>query len=191
VLIDWNPEHLYTGYFNDKERMNYFLQNICTSDWNEEQDAGRLLAEATESLVKQYPDWEQPIRDYYGRWTEMLRGPIPETVEILRKLREVEGLKLYALTNWSGELFPYALSKYDFLHWFDGRVVSGDEKMRKPNPAFYQLLLDRYDLKPEEVLFIDDNLRNVKAAREMGIETIHFVSAEELGQEIVRRGILS
>ena len=188
VLIDWNPEHLYTRYFNDKDRMDFFLQNICTSDWNEEQDAGRLLTEATESLVKQYPDWEQPIRDYYGRWTEMLRGPIPETVEILRKLREVEGLKLYALTNWSGELFPYALGKYDFLHWFDGRVVSGDEKMRKPNPAFYQLLLDRYDLKPEEVLFIDDNLRNVKAAREMGIETIHFVSAEELGVELGRRG---
>jgi 2-haloacid dehalogenase len=126
--------------------------------------------------VAQHPDWKEHIVAYYDRWEEMLGGPIHETVAILKELKEKGRYKLYALTNWSAELFPKALKLYEFLHWFDGRVVSGEEKMRKPFPQFYQLLLDRYNLKPDEVLFIDDNLRNVKAAEAMGIQSIRFAS---------------
>jgi 2-haloacid dehalogenase len=99
-------------------------------------------------------------------------------------------LKLYALTNWSGETFPKALELYDFLHWFDGRVVSGDEKMRKPFAKFYHTLLDRYLLKAEETLFIDDNLRNIKAAVELGMDTIHYESPEQLRKELEDRDLL-
>jgi len=188
VLIDWNPHYLYSDYFESKDKLDYFFENVCTNAWNEEQDGGREIKLATEDLVKQYPEWEAAIRDYYGRWTEMLKGPIEETVEIFRKLKKNKDLKFYALTNWSAELFPYALQKYEFLHWFDGRVVSGEEKMRKPFPGFYKLLLTRYDLKPEETLFIDDNLRNVKAAEELGINCIHFQSPKQLREELRRRG---
>src|SRR5258705_1041312 len=105
VLINWNPMHLYHGYFDSEEKQKYFFENICTSDWNEEQDAGRSIVEATQLLIDKFPDWEQPIRDYYGRWTEMLKAPIPGTVDIFRKLKDSEKFKIYALTNWQAGLF--------------------------------------------------------------------------------------
>lgn len=180
VLIDWNPMYVYKDYFESEEKRDYFFAHICTSEWNEEQDAGRSIVEATQTLITQFPDWEQPIRDYYGRWTEMLNGPIHEAVALFRKLKELNKYKMYALTNWQADLFNIALVRYSFLHWFDGRVVSGEEKMRKPFPEFYQVLLDRYNVKPEEALFIDDNLRNVKAAEQLGIPSIHFRSPQQL-----------
>ncbi len=191
VLLDWSPRYVYTEtYFDSREKHDYFFNTICTSDWNEEQDAGRSIVEATQLLVGQYPDWEQPIRDFYGRWTEMLRGPIPETVELFRRIKDSGKYKTYALTNWQGDLFHVALVRYNFLHWFDGRVVSGDEKTRKPFAEFYQRLLDRYAVNPREALFIDDSLRNVKAAEELGIRSIHFQSPAQLGRELEERGII-
>jgi 2-haloacid dehalogenase len=164
VLIDWNPMYVYRNYFDSEEKLNYFFEQVCTHDWNEEQDAGRSLSEGTQLLVQQFPEWEQPIRDYYGRWTEMLGGPIKETVDVFQQLKESGRYKLYALTNWNHYLFEIALVRYQFLHWFDGRVVSGEEKTRKPFPEFYKCLLDRYDVNPAGTVFIDDNLRNVEAA---------------------------
>lgn len=190
VLVDWNPAYLFDKLFEDEEKKNYFFNHICTLDWNEQQDAGRPIKEATEILVAQHPEWKDYIEAYYSRWTEMLGGPIHDTVEIFRELKQSGKYKLYALTNWSGELFPIALELYEFLHWFDGRVVSGDEKMRKPFPEFYQLILDRFQLTPEETLFIDDNLRNIKAAEEMNIQCIRFESPEQLRNDLTVRGIL-
>ena len=191
VLIDWNPRYVFDdNYFDSEEKRNYFFESVCTNDWNEEQDAGRSIVEATQILVQQFPDWEQPIRDYYGRWTDMLKAPIPETVELFRDLKKSKRYKIYALTNWQTGLFDIALVRYNFLHWFDGRVVSGEEKTRKPFPEFYQRLLDRYSVKPEEALFIDDNLRNVKAAEELGIKSIHFHSPAQLEEELNRLKLL-
>ncbi|MEJ0104689.1 MAG: HAD family phosphatase [Bacteroidota bacterium] len=191
VLLDWNPKYVYDeNYFDSPEKHAYFFNNICTNDWNEEQDAGRSIVDATQLLVKQFPEWEQPIRDYYGRWTEMLKGPIHETVEIFRQLKDSGKYKIYALTNWQGDLFHIALVRYNFMHWFDGRVVSGDEKTRKPFPEFYQRLLDRYNVTPQNALFIDDNLRNIKAAEELGITSIHFHSPSQLNEELKRHNIL-
>ena len=185
VLIDWNPLHVFNEkYFDSPVKRDYFFSNICTMDWNEQQDEGRSIVEATMELIEKFPDWEQPIRDYYGRWTEMLGGPIAESVEIFRQLKASGKYKIYALTNWQAGLFDIALVRYNFLHWFDGRVVSGEEKMKKPFPGFYQLLLNRYNVKAEEALFIDDNLRNIKAAEELGINCIHFQSPEQFTREL-------
>lgn len=191
VLVDWNPRYLYSKVFATPEETDHFLENICTSDWNEEQDAGRSLAEGTELLVEKHPDFEAQIRAFYGRWREMLGGPIQETVELLQQLKTSGKYKLYALTNWSNETFPIALMEYEWLQWFDGIVVSGKEKLRKPFPDFYQLLLDRYMIDKTNAIFIDDNIRNVKAAEEMGIETIHFQTSAQLGKELQQRGILN
>jgi 2-haloacid dehalogenase len=189
VLIDWNPLYVYTdSYFDTLEKRDYFFKNICTSDWNEEQDAGRSIVEATQLLLNKFPDWEQPIRDYYGRWTEMLKGPIPETVELFKELKESGRYKIYALTNWQADLFNIALVRYNFLHWFDGRVVSGEEKTRKPFPEFYNLLLSRYQVAPSNALFIDDNLRNVQAAEALGIDSIHFKSPGQLKNALLEIG---
>ena len=133
VLIDWNPKYVFKDtYFESAEKRDYFFNHICTSDWNEEQDAGRSIVEATQELITKFPDWESSIRDFYGRWTDMLGGPINGTVEIFKQLKDSGKYKTYALTNWQAGLFDIALVRYNFLHWFDGRVVSGEEKMRKP-----------------------------------------------------------
>ena len=120
----------------------------------------------------------------------MLKAPIPETVEIFRQLKESGRYKLYALTNWQAGLFDIALVRYNFLHWFDGRVVSGEEKMRKPFPEFYRRLLDRYNVSPSTALFIDDSLRNVKGAEDVGIKAIHFRSPQRLKESLSQLQIL-
>lgn len=190
VLIDWNPHYMYRTLFTDEQEMIDFLADICTSDWNEEQDAGRSLQEGTDLLVAQFPEHEANIRAFYSRWIEMLGEPFHDTVEIFKQLKESGKYKIYALTNWSAETFPMAQERFDFLGWFDGIVVSGAEKMRKPTPAFYQTLLDRYHVNADEALFIDDNYRNILAAEKMGIKCIHFTSAEALEEELKRLEVL-
>jgi 2-haloacid dehalogenase len=190
VLIDWNPAYVYDKMFTSEDQKRLFFEKICTPDWNEQQDAGRSLKEATDELLEKHPDWKEYIEAYYGRWEEMLGGPIHGTVEIFKQLKASGKYKLYALTNWSAETFPVALDRYDFLHWFDARVVSGEEKMRKPFPEFYQLLLDRFQLTAEETLFIDDNLRNEQAAKEIGLQTVHFKSPAQLKEDLLQLRIL-
>ncbi|RYY56522.1 MAG: HAD family phosphatase [Chitinophagaceae bacterium] len=191
VLIDWNPHYVFNDtYFESEEKRKYFFEKVCTGEWNEEQDAGRSIVTATWDLIKEHPEWEQPIRDFYGRWTEMLKAPIPGTVQIFRELKDSGRYSIYALTNWQSGLFDIALVRYDFLNWFDGRVVSGDEKSRKPFPEFYKRLLDRYNVKPEDAVFIDDNLRNVKAAQDLGIHSIHFTTPEQLREELNKLEVL-
>lgn len=189
VLIDWNPEYVYRTIFDKEEDMKWFFQNICTSHWNEEQDAGRPLAEATELLVKQFPGHEENIRAYYGRWEEMLGGAISGTVDVLRQLKENDHYKLYALTNWSHETFSIALQRYEFLHWFDGRVVSGEEKTRKPFKEIYQRLIDRYTIDPARAVYTDDNTRNLEPAAELGMHTIHFQSPQQFKEELQKLGV--
>jgi 2-haloacid dehalogenase len=190
VLIDWNPGYLYRKIFEEEAQVQHFLGHICTPEWNEEQDGGRPLQEATDLLVSRFPDHAVHIRAFYGRWQEMLGGPITGSVEILKALKESGNYRLYALTNWSAETFPIALERYDFLGWFDGVVVSGTEKDRKPFPSFYNTLLTRYQVKPQEALFIDDNLRNVHAAEQLGIASIHFTSPEQLREKLPAYGVL-
>lgn len=189
VLIDWNPRYLYNKIFPTAAEIDFFLANICTSAWNEEQDAGRSLQEGTELLITQFPEHEGNIRAFYGRWKEMLGGPIEETVDILRELKESNQYKLYALTNWSNETFPLALLNYPFLQWFDGIVVSGKERIRKPDAAFYNLLLDRYALDPAATIFIDDNQRNIAGAEACGIDGILFTSASQLKTTLREKAI--
>ena len=190
VLIDWDPHHLYRKIFDSEQQIDDFLANICTMDWNEEQDMGRPLQEGTELLVAQFPAHEAAIRAYYGRWEEMLGGVIHDTLKIFNQLKATGRYRLYALSNWSAETFDIARKHYGFLNDFDGIVISGLENMRKPFPQFYQLLLSRYQLKPDEALFIDDNYRNVLAAVQMGIPSIHFTGAAPLEKELHEKGII-
>jgi 2-haloacid dehalogenase len=184
VLIDWNPRYVFKHYFEDAEKMEWFLEKICDSDWNEEQDAGRSLATATALKVAEFPEWETEIRAFYGRWKEMLGDAIEGTVDILRSVRDNPDLRLYALTNWSAETFPIAQERFEFLQWFEGTVVSGEEKTRKPFADIYQIVIDRFAVNPRETIFIDDNLRNCQAAKSMGFNVIHFVSPEDTLEKI-------
>lgn len=190
VLIDWNPAYVFRQIFEDEREMQYFFDYVCTSEWNVQQDAGRPLAVATEQKVAQFPDYEPQIRAYYGRWREMLGGAIHETVDILKHLKEQKEQRLLALTNWSHETFPVALELYDFLQWFEGILVSGEEKLIKPDPRIYKLLIERYDVEPTKALFIDDNERNVTAAKDVGLQAVHFTSPAQLREFLQKQHIL-
>jgi 2-haloacid dehalogenase len=187
VLIGWSPKNVYRRVFKTEGEVEWFLDNICTMDWNEQQDGGKTIAEAEAELISEHPKWEREIKIYYEQWHEMLTGPIYGTVEILQKLERLNAHKLYALTNWSAELFPYARKHYHFLNGFRGILVSGEDKLKKPDPAIYQLILNRYGLVAEECIFIDDNLRNIEASRKMGIHSIHFKSPQALRQELLEK----
>jgi len=192
VLVDWNPEYLYSKIFDqDQKKMDWFLQNICTNEWNMEQDAGRSFKEGTEILLNKYPQYETWIRAYFDRWEEMLKGEIKGTVLILNKLNDLNEKKLYALTNWSAETFPLARARFSLLKIFKGIVVSGVENTRKPFPKIYEILLNRYQLKADKCLFIDDNQDNIDAALRMGMVTIHFRDSNQLNKELVQLGILN
>jgi 2-haloacid dehalogenase len=189
VLIDWDPRYLYRKIFDDEGDIDIFLSEVCNSEWNVKQDAGRALAEATAERVALFPEKKPLIEAFYDRWEEMLGGEIGETVDILRELKAKDET-LYALTNWSGETFPIALQRFDFLHWFEGTLVSGVEKLAKPDPAIFHLLLNRYKLQAQDCLFIDDSKINIEAASRIGFETHHFTSAQELRQNLIHRNLL-
>lgn len=189
VLMDWNPRYFYKDYFNDDEKMEFFLRNIATDEWNAEQDRGRSLAEGTEILVAKFPEWEKEIRAYYDNWITMLRSDIPENVAVLRKLEHSE-YDLFGLTNWSAETFPYALENYDFFKIFDGKiVVSGTEKLIKPDPKIWEVLLERYNIKANESVFIDDNAKNIETAKNLGFVTIHITEETNLAEELRNLGV--
>ena len=190
VLIDWNPDYVYRTIFNDETKMREFYNEVCTSEWNEEQDAGRGLKEATEELVARFPADEKNIRAFYDRWEEMLKGEIEGTVKVLKKIKDKNSVKLYALTNWSAETFPVALKRFEFLQWFDGRLVSGEEKMRKPFVEIYELLLKRFNINPATAVYIDDNERNLKTPSELGMHAILFKSPSQLEEELKKLSIL-
>lgn len=187
VLMDWNPKYLYQNVFSTDEEMNYFLDHIATLKWNAEQDRGRSFQEATEILQNQYPEFSKEIALYYSQWPVMLKGTIEENVNILRNLHG--RYQLYGLTNWSAESFPYAYQNYDFFSLFNGIVVSGEEKLIKPDERIYQLLLNRYNLNASECLFIDDNYENIRAAEAMDFNTIHLTPGTKLQEELKKFNI--
>ena len=189
VLVDWNPEYVYLNEFDgNRKKMNWFFDNICTSDWNEEQDGGKLIKTATKERIKLFPEHKKLIKMYYGRWDEMLKGEIIESVNILKKLKS-KNYKLIALTNWSFETFPVAIKRFDFLKLFDGIVVSGKMKMLKPFKEIYNYTINKYELSPSECVFIDDRLSNVQGAINYGIKGIHFQSSMQLIKELKKLNI--
>lgn len=188
VLVDWNPRHLYRDYFAGENEMEHFLRTVCTDEWNVEQDCGRSLAEGTRILQEKFPQYHSLIEIYYGKWEVMLKSDISETVSLLYRLKEKYGI--YGLTNWSAETITIAYARYPFFKDFDGIVVSAEEKVTKPDQRIYQILLERYHLTAESCLFIDDSLKNVVAARDLGMPAIHFISPEQLEADLIALSVL-
>ena len=189
VLIDWNPRHLYKKLVtDDPERIEWFLSNVCTPEWNALQDAGRSFAEATAELLELHPEHRELIEVYYGRWEEMLGGPIEGTVDILRSIRQTD-LSLYALTNWSAESFPVALELFDFLNWFEGIVVSGEIGMIKPDDAIFHHMIEIFGLEPAASIFIDDSAPNIATAHRLGFHAIRFLNPDQLRGDLRELGV--
>jgi 2-haloacid dehalogenase len=190
VLLDWNPRYLYRKLFNgDEAAMEHFLATVCTTEWNECQDAGRTFAEGTRALLPQHADKIELIEAFGKRFGEFIVGPIDGAVEVLSEVKQRD-VPLYAITNWSAETFPPQLSRFPFLSWFDGIVVSGLEGVIKPDPRIFRILCERYRIAPESAVFIDDVAANAAAASALGIHGIHFRSADQLRRELVAVGLL-
>lgn len=187
VLLRWDPRNLYRKLFADEGQMEWFLSTVCTSDWNIEQDRGRDWDEAVALLVKDYPDHETPIRAFHERWHETVSGVFEENVALLGRLQEA-GVPTYCITNFSGAKFVEAKERFPFLTSFDGVIVSGDERLLKPDPEIYHLLLRRYDLSAPDCLFIDDSKANVEAARDVGMQAIQYAEPMDLTAELRRCG---
>jgi 2-haloacid dehalogenase len=190
VLIDWDPRYLYRKLLADEAAVEEFLATVCTPEWNAELDRGRPFAEGVAELVERHPEHAAAIAAYHERWPEMLAGDLPGTVEVLAELRAA-GVPLYALTNWSAETFAITRGRFEWLDWFDGLLVSGEERMTKPDPAFFRLLLDRFGLDPGATVFVDDSEANVAAARELGIDAVRFTGPDRLRRELSARRILA
>ena len=183
VLVDWNPRYFYRNIFQTEEEMEYFLTNVCTPEWNTRTDSEMTFAEAIEMLVPKFPQYEREIRLYWDGWLDMLHAEIHESILMKESLR-ADGYKLYGLTNWSAETMPRAMTKFGFMKGLDGMIVSGEEGIKKPDEKIFRLLLERYNLRPEETVFFDDHIENVIAAREIGIHGIHFKDAAQAERDL-------
>ena len=191
VLVDWNPKYLYEKIFDSQEEVEWFLNNVCTSDWNIEQDAGRTIEEANALKIAEFPDYEKFINMFYERWDEMFSGPIQESVKIQQKLIADKNYKVYALTNWSAEKWELGKQLFSFFNDFEGVVVSGQENTRKPFDDIYQLILKRYSIIPENSVFIDDNFENTLGFSRNGIHSIHFKSPEQLKSDLKKLNVIA
>jgi len=190
VLIEWNPRHLYRKLFNgDEAAMEHFLDNVCTTEWNQRQDAGRTFAEGIRELMPLHAERLELIEAFGKRFAEMIPGAIEGSVAVLSELKQL-GVPIYAITNWSAETFPPQRERFAFLSWFQGIVVSGFEGVIKPDRRIFEILCERYGVKPDEAVFIDDVVGNAGAASALGIHGIHFRSPEQLRSELVALGLL-
>ena len=185
VLVDWDPHHLYVPYFQDTAKAEWFLTEICPYSWNTEADAGRTTAEITAERIALFPAWEKEIRMYYDRWIEMMGEEIPGMQQLIRDLKD-RGYGVYGLTNWSRETFPLVRDRYPVFGLLDGYVVSGEEMTKKPDPALYRILLERYGLRGEECVFIDDNPANAAGGESLGIRGLVFRNAEQVRTDLER-----
>lgn len=189
VVVDWNPRHLYRQIFAGEQAMEEFLATICTQAWNEEQDCGRPFAEGVRLLVERHPHRAEEIRAYDARWHEMLKGPIEDSVALLGELR-ARGVALFALTNWSAEKFAVGRARFAFFEWFAGIVVSGEERVKKPDPRIFELAIRRFGLDPAVTLFVDDAPPNIATAARLGFRTHHFTGASRLRTALIENGLL-
>ena len=183
VFFDWDPNHFYKNVFDNIEERNYFLTEVCNDQWNFQQDAGRSIAEAELELIPKFPHYEKEIKMYYKNHRKMIIGVFEESIEILKKLKDKD-YECYVLSNWSAETFEGMTIDYPFLMLFDGLLISGEDKLIKPDEAIYQLAKNRFNLNPEETVFIDDKRENIKAAKGLNFKTIHLTDPKNIEIEI-------
>lgn len=190
VLIDWNPLHLYNRYFlGDEAKARWFIDNICTMEWNVQMDAGKPFADGIRELTAIHPEWADAIAAYRARWQEMIGGPIPGMTDVVHQLKDA-GYHVFGLSNWSWETLSTIIDDYPVIKELEGVVISGLEYVIKPQPEIYRLLLDRYRLKADECIFIDDNLANVQGAEAVGIHGLLFAGPEMLKEEFKKLHIM-
>jgi len=189
VLIAWDPHPAIAKAVGAQQATRFLADDeFDFMAWNHEQDAGRSWDEGEAAALKSHPHWERAIRAYRVNYEESLVGAIEDTVQIVRELHAA-GIPLYALTNWSEELFPVARDHFDFLNLFEDIVVSGQEGVAKPDLEIFTILQERIGHSLDGCIFIDDSPRNVEAAAEAGLDAILFTDTGHLRRDLAGRGL--
>ena len=189
VLLEWDPRHVYRRYFDNDEDIDRFLHEVDFMGWNAQQDRGRSFKAGVADHSQKFPQYAHLFQAYHDHWKDSIGNPLVDTVEILKELKQA-GYPLYGLSNWSAETFPYARAKHEFFGLFDDMVISGEVGHVKPEPEIYHILLEKIGRPANECLFIDDSLPNIKQAEKLGIQGIHFRSAEQLRFELGKLNLL-
>jgi 2-haloacid dehalogenase len=190
VLIRWDPRALYRKIFASEAEVDWFIGHVCTAAWNHEQDRGRSFEDGIAEAIARHPAHADAIAAYDSRWAETIVGPIAGSVAILEAL-SAQGTPVYAITNWHQDKFRETRGRFGFLSLFRDIVVSGEERLVKPDAAIYRRLLDRNRLDASTCLFIDDNADNVAGAEAVGMTAHLFTTPEQLRARLAGSGILS
>ncbi|MCK5576017.1 MAG: HAD family phosphatase [Sphingomonadales bacterium] len=184
VLIDWDPRYLYSKVISDPAELNWFLANVVTLEWHFEHDRGRTFADGIAQLTARFPDHADLIKMWDERWVDTIGNEVEGMIAILRELK-ARSVPLYGITNFSAEKFDDFEKDYDWVSLFDDIVVSGREKLIKPDPAIFKLAMSRFGLARDEAVFVDDVPANVTAASREGLLGHHFQGAEALRVQLV------
>ena len=183
VFFDWDPNHFYKHIFESENKRTFFLNKICNDEWNVKQDAGRKIVEAEAELITKFPDYENEIKMYYANHRKMIKGTFNSSIKVLEKLKKLN-YKCFVLSNWSAETFLGMTEEYSFLKKFDGLLISGEEKLMKPDEKIYNLAITRFELIPNQTIFIDDKLENINTAKKLGFRIIHLIDPNKIEEEI-------
>ena len=183
VFFDWHPKHFYKSIFSSEKEMNYFLTYICNDEWNIKQDAGKLIKDAENELIQKFPKYSKEIKMYYANHRNMIRKVYQSSVDKLLELKSLNYL-CYVLSNWSAETFVGMKDDYPFLNEFDDLLISGENKLIKPDLAIYELAISKFKLVPEKTVFIDDKLENILVARQLNFKTIHLINPNLINEEL-------
>ncbi|MFN7175396.1 MAG: HAD family hydrolase [Thermaurantiacus sp.] len=189
VLYDWDPKYLYQKLIPDPERLDWFLDHVVTKRWHFQHDAGRQLADTVPELVAEHPSERHLIELYGPRWLETIPGPVPGTHEIVLELADA-GVPLFGITNFGAEFWSMFRPTAALFDLFEDVIVSGEEKMMKPDPAIWALAERRFGLQPSEIFFIDDNPANIAGARAAGWHAHRFLGADAARAALVLAGLL-
>lgn len=189
VLIQWEPHRVYRDDFSSDAEIDAFLAEIGFGPWNLEQDRGRTWDAAVEVKIAEHPHHEALIRKFHANWHDAVPGEIPEGVEALGAVRAT-GTPVYGITNFSAEKWVECRERFAFLNAFADVVVSAHERLVKPDPAIFDLFLERNGLAAEDCLFIDDSAANVATAESLGFDTIHMTEPRCLMGKLRVRGVI-
>ena len=183
VFFNWDPNHFFRDIFDTPEERNYFLNEICNDEWNAKQDCGRSIKDAESELITKFPKYEKQIKMYYKNHRKMIIGTFDLSINVLKSLK-AHKFNCFVLSNWSAETFDGMINDFPFLKLFDGLLISGEEKLIKPDKAIYELAIKRFNLIPNKTVFIDDRLENIMAANKLEFNTIHLVDPNKIEFEI-------
>ena len=179
VFFDWDPKNFFKDQFDNQSEMNFFLDNICNNDWNLQQDKGRLIIDAENDLITKFPNYEEKIKMYYPNHRKMIKGIFHESIELLYELKK-KNYSCYILSNWSSETFEGMTEEYNFLKDFDGMIISGDIKLVKPDKKIFEFAIEKFNLAPDETIFIDDRIENINSAQNLNFKTVHLTDPKRI-----------